>query len=310
MQASQPEQSDPLETTVHQEGLRLDKAVAEWRGLSRAAVWRLLDQGAVACNGRMMRRKHKGDLLRAGDRLSIAANYAQGEAPLPDATARLTVIQQGEGWLVVDKPEGMPVRPHALGEKGTVLNAVVAMHPEIVGVGEGGLRSGIVHRLDNDTSGTLLLATTEPAWVRLRAAFAEHRVGKKYMALLYGSPQDTGQQILYLRVAQHSPALVKAGINRHPSSTYCSLAWRVMERFGDRASLVEVDLHTGFLHQVRVMMAGLGHPVVGDKLYGPAEQAIQAPRQMLHAQSLRHDDIDVHAPVPQDMQTVLQLLRA
>jgi 23S rRNA pseudouridine1911/1915/1917 synthase len=312
MQASQPGQPDPLETTIQQDGVRIDKALARWRGLSRAAVWRLLDQGAVTCNGRALRRKHKGDPLRVGDRLSIEPGYAQGEAPLPDAIAKQSVIQAGEGWLVIDKPAGVPVRPHALDETGTVINAAVTRHPEMIGVGEGGLRSGVVHRLDTDTSGTLLIATEQSAWEYLRDAFSEHRITKRYLALVVGSPSESGEAQRDLNVASHRPARVEVhDAGTGPSDArVCSLSWNVIERLGDRASLIEVDLHTGFLHQVRAMMNALGHPVIGDRVYGDPSAAIDAPRQMLHAKSLAFEAIHAEAPMPVDMQQVLQSLRA
>ena len=101
MQPSQPAQPDPLTTTLEADGVRLDRAVADWRGLSRAAVLRLLDQGAVTLNGRAMRRSNKGDLLSVGDRISLDHAYAAGEAPVADHQIELTVLAQGDGWLVV-----------------------------------------------------------------------------------------------------------------------------------------------------------------------------------------------------------------
>ena len=297
--------------TIDRDGLRLDKAVARWRGLSRAAVWRLLDQGAVLCNGQALHRKHKGDILRVGDRLAILPAYAQGEMPMPDTTVVLNVLQQGEGWLVIDKSAGLPVRPHALDETGTVINAAVARYPEMLGVGEGGLRSGVVHRLDTDTSGTLLIATEQASWERLREAFSGHHITKRYLALVHGTPAETGDARRDLRIASHQPARViveRAGCGQDDART-CSLGWRLVERLGDRASLIEVDLHTGFLHQVRAMMNALGHPVVGDRVYGSDAAPIDAPRQMLHAKSLAFESINAEAPVPADMQEVLQSLR-
>eukprot|EP00752_Nemacystus_decipiens_P013611 g12069.t1 len=192
MQAEQPSQPDAVHTSIQIAGVRLDRAVADWRGVSRAAVIRLLDQGAVTCNGRVMARANKGDLLAAGDRLGLLVAFADGEAPRPDETISLDVLVRGDGYLVINKPAGMPVRPHALDETGTVLNAVVATHPEVVGVGEGGLRSGVVHRLDNDTSGTLLVATSQVAWDRFRVAFAEHDIEKRYVALVQGRIEGDG----------------------------------------------------------------------------------------------------------------------
>jgi 23S rRNA pseudouridine1911/1915/1917 synthase len=312
MQPSQPAQPDPLTTTLEADGVRLDRAVADWRGLSRAAVLRLLDQGAIQLNGRSMRRRNKGDLLSVGDRIRLDKAYAAGEAPVADHQIELAVLAQGDGWLVVDKPAGVPVRPHALGESGAVLNAIAAMHPEVVGVGEGGLRSGIVHRLDNDTSGALLVATRQDTWAHLREAFSAHRVSKRYLALVHGTIDESGTTRRDLRVASHQPARVAVepeGKGGEASRT-CSLSWKVIERVGDVTSLIEVDLHTGFLHQVRAMMNDLGHPVVGDAIYGRDTPNINARRQMLHAKSLAYEQIHAEAPVPEDMQCVLQSLRA
>ena len=310
MQPAQPEQPDPLVTKVIDDGQRLDRAVADWRGLPRAAVLRLLEYGAITCNGKTMRRSNKGDLLRAGDRLTLAGDYARGEAPLPDDAIGLDIVQAGDGWLIVNRPAGMPVRPHALDETGTVVNAVAARCPEMIGVGEGGLRSGVVHRLDTDTSGALLVATRQDAWERLRAVFAERRVEKRYLALVRGTPMEKGAARRDLRVASHQPARVEVepeGKGRQDSRT-CSLSWHLLERLGERASLIEVDLHTGFLHQIRAMMCDLGHPVIGDHTYGSDLSPIDAPRQMLHAKSLAFGDIRAEAPMPGDMQRLLKAL--
>lgn len=302
-------QSEGLSIAVRSNGTRLDRAIADWRGLSRAAVLRLLDQGAVTCNGRAMTRANKGDLLPAGAWLVLSQAYDQRESPRPDHELVLDVLTQGEGYLVVNKPAGVPVRPHALDEVGTVLNAVVARCPEIIGVGEGGLRSGVVHRLDTDTSGALLIATHQEAWDRFRKAFSEHRIQKRYVTLVCGVPDAVGQSKRSLRVATHRPARVdvkpigQGGDGARP----CSLSWRVLDRLDHRASLVEVDLHTGFLHQVRVMMNDLGYAVIGDPVYGEVDR-FDAPRQMLHATSLAFEELAVQAPMPADMQAMLETL--
>lgn len=311
MQPSQPLQPDPLFTIVQVDGVRLDRAIADWRGLSRAAVLRLLDQTAVHVNGRAMARRNKGDLLCAGDRITLNAAYGEAEAPRIDTSLALTVLARGDGWLAINKPPGVPVRPHALDETGTVLNAVVAQHPEIVGVGEAGLRSGVVHRLDNDTSGVLMVATRHHSWLELREAFSDHLIKKRYLALVHGAIEEGGESRRDLSITTHQPARVKvqqAGEGGAGART-CSLAWHVVERFGERASLIEVDLHTGFLHQVRVMMSDIGHPVVGDVAYGSDTSDVHASRQMLHAASLAYQDIQIAAPMPDDMHQVLASLR-
>jgi 23S rRNA pseudouridine1911/1915/1917 synthase len=297
--------------TIRTAGSRVDRTVADWRGVSRAAVLRLLDLGALSCNGRILGRANKGDTLAVGDELVLAGPHAGGERPLPDASLDLAILQQGEGWLVVDKPAGVPVRPHALDERGTVLNAIAHRFPEVVGVGERGLRSGIVHRLDTDTSGTLLIATEQRVWERLRDAFAAHRVKKRYLAIVQGKPDDRGELHRDLRVARHQPAYVEVAPvgNGGDAARRCSLSYRVLERFADRAALIEIDLHTGFLHQIRAMMSDLGHPVAGDTSYGKDHAPINAPRQMLHATLLRFESIDAHAPLPDDMRQCLERLK-
>lgn len=308
-----PTPDPPLRLTIdaRQQATRLDRAIADWRGLSRSAAHRLLDSGAVSRNGRRLKRADKGLLLQAGDKLELDPRFAGGEAVQPDATLQLEFLAQGPGWLAVNKPPGMPVRPHAIDETGTVLNAIAARRPEVHGVGEGGLRSGVVHRLDNETSGVLLVATEQSAWQRLRGRFAAHDTTKRYTTLVHGTPDETGSLTLRLRVAQHRPARVivcdpyEAGIEARG----CSLAWRVLERLGRHASLVEVDLHTGFLHQVRVSMAHLGCPVIGDAVYGEGHTHFDAPRQMLHASTLGFEDQTIEAPLPDDMQQVIRWCR-
>jgi len=302
METLQPAQPERLTITAAHAGQRLDRVLADWRGLSRSAVLRILDTGAVLLNNSMMSRKDKGRLMSVGDVVTIDGQYVGDERPMPDADMPLSVLAQGAGWLVVDKPAGVAVRPHALDETGTMINAVIARHPQLAGVGEGGLRSGVVHRLDNDTSGALLVALDQQAWLRLRQAFAQHNVIKHYEAIVHGHPPEAGSSELRLRVAQHAPARVEVCTQSlaHPDARDCSLSWRVRERLGKHASHIEVQLHTGFLHQVRVMMSYLGYPVVGDKLYGNTRQADHAPRQMLHAKSLAYEEVDAQSPLPAD----------
>ncbi len=309
-----PQHAPPTKLVIGPDhrGDRLDRVVSQWRGLSRAAVLRLLDGSAVRHNGRPVVRRDKGMLLHDGDVLEIDPAFAQGESPLADASVPLVVLAQGAGWLVVDKPAGVAVRPHAISERGTVLSAVVAHYPQIIGVGEGGLRCGVVHRLDNETSGTLLIATTQEHWLRFRLAFAEHRVRKRYLALVHGRPDDEGQAVMHLRVARHAPAHVEVcdADEADQDARACSLAWHVIDRLGLAGSLIEVDLHTGFLHQVRVMMSELGHPVVGDDQYGPGRPHYGATRQMLHAATLDIDEVSVRSPLPVDMQQTSEHMRA
>jgi len=291
-------------------GARLDAVLAARLSLSRAAARRLLERGAVRVDGRRASERAKGRPLAAGARVEIAAFTPPDEArPVADAAAPLVVLAEGSGWLAVDKPAGVPVHPLEPDETGTLLNALIARHPEVAGVGEGGLRCGVVHRLDVDTSGVLVFATDEAAWSRLRDAFAAHRVAKTYRALVRGTPPDAGRAELWLAVGAHRPARVRVVEASAPGARRATLAWRLRERFAE-ASLVEVALETGFLHQVRVTLAELGHPVLGDRVYGAAASGEETPpRQMLHAARLALDEITAVSPDPADFAACLATLR-
>lgn len=293
-------------------GARLDAVLAARLSLSRAAARRLLERGAVRLDGRRASERDKGRAVVAGAKLEIASFTPPGEErPLADPALPLTVLAEGAGWLALDKPAGVPVHPLAPDETGTLLNALVARHPEVAGVGEGGLRSGVVHRLDVDTSGALLFATEEGVWRRLRDAFSAHRVTKRYRAIVRDAPPASGRAELWLAVGAHRPARVRVVASAEAGARRARLAWRTLERFA-AAALVEVELETGFLHQVRVSFAHLGHPVLGDRSYGsepgPSEPAV--PRQMLHAAELALDEIHARSPDPADFAACLAALRA
>jgi 23S rRNA-/tRNA-specific pseudouridylate synthase len=171
-----------------------------------------------------------------------------------------------------------------------------------------------VHRLDVDTSGAMLLATDDETWQRLRAAFAEQRVRKLYRALALGRLEEgEGEIELPLLTARHRPARVRVArpeeLLRTRSTRPAHLAWRVLELLPG-ATLVEVRPRTGFLHQIRAIFAELGHPLAGDRAYGPPADATGAARHMLHAAAIAVDEIDARAPDAPDFARVVEALRA
>ena len=293
-------------------GSRLDFVLAHELGVSRAEARRLLARGGVRLGARPVGPGQKGEPVHAGTELVVEAwSPPEARAPEPEPEAPLQIRAEGAGWVAVDKPAGVPVHPLAPGEGGSVLNALVARRPGIVGVGEGGLRCGVVHRLDVDTSGVLLFSTDDLHWRRLRHAFRSHRVHKLYRAVVAGRLEGEGEERLRLAVGRHRPARVRVvgegevaegpGLGR-PTR----LRWRALQALRG-ASLVEVELGTGFLHQIRAVFAHRGHPVVGDRRYGgPALGG--ARRQLLHASRLVWEEIDVGAPDPPDLRTALAQL--
>lgn len=297
-------------------GSRLDVFVAGWLGVSRAEVRRLLTRGALRLEGRTLGLADKGLPLPAQGCVEVL-NFlppADRRPPAPQAGAEPPVLAEGPGWIAIDKPAGMPVHPLREDEQGSALGYVAAHHPEIHGVGEGGLRSGVVHRLDVDTSGVLLMATEQASWERLRRAFTEQRIEKIYTALVTGSFEGERDLRLCVRVAQHRPARVRvaAGAGRGEAagaSDVREIAMRVraLEALG-AATLVEVRPRTGFLHQIRVALAHIGHPLLGDRVYGD-ELAAAASRHMLHASSLRFEEIAAACDPPADFQARVRMTK-
>jgi 23S rRNA pseudouridine1911/1915/1917 synthase len=287
-------------------GVRLDVFLASSLGCSRAEARRVLARGAVRLDGRVLGLRRKGEPLREGAELVVADWTPPGaRRPRAEPDLALAVLAEGPGWVVVDKPAGMPVHPYDEREGGCALNAVAAREPGIVGVGEGGLRSGVVHRLDVDTSGALAFATREDAWRRLRTAFRRGRMEKVYRALVVGEVADLPAVRACVEVAQRHPARVRVV----PEGRVVELSVRLLERLRG-ATLVEVRPRTGFLHQIRAVLAHLGHPLLGDVRYGgpgPGEAA-GAPRHMLHASRLAGAGLEAESGDPSDFADLLRRL--
>jgi 23S rRNA pseudouridine1911/1915/1917 synthase len=304
---TEPRQSLPIRE--EDRGQRLDRFLAEHLRLSRSQVRRLLARGAVSVGGRSVNEDAKGLNLQPGPVIEVtpfARPEDQRALSAPDQPLQL--LASGSGWLALDKPAGTPVHPLREEEADTVLNALIGRFPEIHGVGEGGLRSGVVHRLDVDTSGVLLFATEEAAWQHLRGAFREHLVEKTYRALVIGALEGEGSLEVGLVTARHRPARVRvvaeAELERARGVHTGVLRWRSLEVFGG-VTLVEVRPKTGFLHQIRVSLAHLGFPVLGDRTYGPASDPIAVPRQMLHAAHAGWGEIEASSPDPADFEAAL-----
>ncbi|MEZ4332021.1 MAG: RluA family pseudouridine synthase [Myxococcota bacterium] len=290
---------------AEQAGERLDRFLASRLAISRARVRHLLEVGRIVHAGRPLALGDKARPTQPGDEFRILGTLrAKEERPEPKSELPLVVVAERHGWLVVDKPAGCGVHPLRPDQQDTVLNAVVARHPEIVGIGEGGLRSGVVHRLDVDTTGTLVFALDSETWRRLRGAFADHRVEKRYLALVAGRFERARSVELTLAITRHSPARVEV----RERGRRCRMHVAPRAVFA-ASTLVEVALETGFLHQIRASMVFLGHPVLGDRDYGGMEGAAAAvtaasgaTRPMLHAWRLAVDEIEASVPPPADFE--------
>jgi len=298
-----------IEVEAGSEGERLDRYLADQLGVSRARIRHLLEVGRIRRAGRTLGLSDKSHRAEVAEIFEIDGQIqAVDERPVPRADLDLDVVAEGEGWIVVNKPAGCGVHPLRPDQEDTVLNAVVPRYPEVVGVGEGGLRSGVVHRLDVDTTGALVIATNENGWKRLRGAFSEHRVQKRYLALVAGRFESPRRVDLELEVKRHSPAHVEVVA----TGGHSCRQWVTPRSSFANATLVEVDLETGFLHQIRATLAHLGHPILGDAEYGgkAASDAlgIDAARPLLHSARLFVDEISVVLDPPADFEAALDAL--
>lgn len=296
-----------LTVTEAEAGLRLDVYLTRHLGLSRRAAQRLLEGQQVRVEGRTA---SKGLALQAGWKVEVESFSEEGQEKVAEYQGpELEILGEGSGWVAVDKPAGMPVHPLSEGERDTALNFVASRFAGIMGVGEGGLRSGVVHRLDVDTSGILLFALEEKMWKQLRAAFSAHRTEKVYQAVVHGRLERPVKVEFDLRIARHKPAKVEVkplGEGGKGCRT-CATALKPLEVFR-RATLVEARPVSGFLHQIRATLAHMGHPLLGDRLYGPPDDPVPVQRHLLHASLLRIDDILLESSLPEDFERVLERL--
>jgi 23S rRNA pseudouridine1911/1915/1917 synthase len=242
-------------------GERLDRAVAARLDLPRNQVQRWIRDGCVQVNGRAPK---PSALLAAGDVVTCQPPERRDDRVQAEE-GDLAVLYEDDALAVLDKPAGLTVHPGAGRSTGTLAHHLLARYPEMAGVGGPG-RPGIVHRLDQGTSGVLVVARTPAAHVRLARAFAERRVEKRYLAIVYGTPEPAAG-LIDAPLGRHAVRRKEMAV-RHdgrPART----GYRVLAA-ASGISLVELDLHTGRTHQIRVHLKHLGHPLVGDPTYGEA----------------------------------------
>ena len=269
-------------------GARLDQWLARELGLSRAYARKLVADERVLLAGRPAA---KGTALRAGEEVVVLPYARPEEPPAPNADLELRVVASAGGLVAIDKPAGQAVHPLAHAERDTALNAFLARFPAAAGVGEGGLRSGVVHRLDPGTSGVLVFARDDKAWRAAREAFRSGRVRKRYVALVHGAFAGAREVELRLESRGDHVRVVRDG-GRRAASQIRAL------RTGEAESLVEVEMRTGVRHQIRATLAHLGFPVVGDRVYG---SSVSLDRHWLHAESLEWDGFAARAAVPPEL---------
>jgi len=293
--------------TVEVGGERLDKAIpTHVSDLSRAMAQRLIKTGEVTVNRQPSKPSYR---VQVGDKVVVCIP-AEMPAPVAPENIPLDVIYEDDVLLVVNKPAGMVVHPAYGHASGTLVNAVLAHCPQVVDVG-GPDRAGVVHRLDKDTSGLILVAKDDATRAALQRQFKRRQVAKTYLALVEGQVQPR-EGVVEAPVGRDKRQRKKMAVVR--SGREARTLYRAIEYFADY-TLLEVRPHTGRTHQVRVHLAWLGYPVVGDAIYGRRRQRLLRARHFLHAARIRFshpatgEEVEFDVPLPPELATVLEQLR-
>ena len=313
-----PIRSEALTIEHSHPGERLDAFLRkQFPAMSRGAIQRLIEQGHITINGKPTKPTHTpraGEVVRMEIPEAIPAEAKAEDIPLE-------IIHEDKSLLVLNKPAGIVVHPAAGNEEHTLVNALLHhCEGELSGIG-GVVRPGIVHRLDKETSGCLVVAKNDETHVALSAQFAGRTVEKIYLAIVCGIvTRDEGN--IRAAIARHPTHRKRMAVHDDDDGRPAHTGYRVIERL-NQATLVEAQLHTGRTHQIRVHFQHLGFPVAGDDTYGQRQTKklaeltrYEAPRVLLHAHKLSFTHprtgkkISFTAPIPADMEEALRYLRA
>ena len=286
--------------------------------LSRRELEQAILDKLFRINGKIAR---KGTKLKAGDTLAFSGpDLWLAAQPLPTAGLSVPIVYEDTSVLVLNKPAGMATHGFSGRETATLANFLAATRPELCHVGKSRWEPGLVHRLDRETSGALLVAKTQEAFAALRIQFQQKQITKKYLALVWGETEAAGTLSYPLAHDPRDPRRMRALVQAVPLVKKLK-RWRAVTRLrkladGPGVTLLELEMETGVTHQLRAHLAAAGHAIVADALYGTAGAAtFGLRRHFLHAWSLRffHPEqgvtMHIHAELPEDLQSVLERLQ-
>ncbi|MBR2383635.1 MAG: RluA family pseudouridine synthase [Anaerotignum sp.] len=290
-------------------GTRIDVFLAEnMEDLSRSGVQKLIDEGMITLNGGKTKANYK---LREKDVIDVTVPEVKEVEILPEDIP-LDILYEDADVIVVNKPQGMVVHPAPGHTSGTLVNALIFHCGDDLSGINGEKRPGIVHRIDKDTSGVLMIAKNDMAHQSLAAQLAEHSITRKYNAVVYnGFNEDEGtvNEPIGRNPQDRKKMAVTQKHSRHAVTHY-----RVIERM-EKFTLIEAQLETGRTHQIRVHMTYIGHPLLGDPVYGPKKQPVSLEGQALHARVLGFihprtgEYMEFEAPLPPYFEALLERLR-
>jgi 23S rRNA pseudouridine1911/1915/1917 synthase len=294
-------------------GKRIDVLAAEIAGITRSRIQHIIDKGLLLVNGKTVRHNYRA---RPGDEISLSLPI--DELGLVAEDIPIEILYSDDKIIVVNKPPGMVVYPGAGHSSGTLMNAVAHFSPALATVG-GPLRPGVVHRLDKDTSGVMVIAAADDAYYSLVEQFRERTINRTYVAIVFGNlSRDRGEISLKIGRSESDRKKMSTRVRRGKEAV---TRWKVLERY-QAATLIEAKLGTGRTHQIRVHFASMGHPVLGDRTYGKktiieaGRRKIAFERQMLHAMTLgflhpaKGQYMEFVNEMPEDMRAKVQQLRS
>jgi 23S rRNA pseudouridine1911/1915/1917 synthase len=304
----EPCDAEPIVVPAALDGERIDRAVALLTGWPRNAVQALLDDGAVLVDGRDVAKSHR---LHEGAVIELLAEPAADAPPAPDASIEVAIRYADDDVVVVAKPAGLVTHPGAGHAGGTLVNGLLARYPEIASVGDP-MRPGIVHRLDRDTSGLLMVARSPRAYDALVEQLGARTIDRRYIALVWGT-FDVRRGVIDAPIGRSPSRRTRMAVRDagKPART----GFEVRAEFdAPTCSLLDCKLETGRTHQIRVHLASIGHPIVGDAVYGGRRDQIALDRPFLHAAELAFDHpvtgarVELHDPLPPELQAVVDEL--
>jgi 23S rRNA pseudouridine1911/1915/1917 synthase len=297
---------------------RIDTLLAGKMDITRSQIQRHIAEGNILVDDEIIRQSYK---VKTGDRILVRIAEKKTEGLIPEPIP-LQILHEDPHLIVVNKPPAMVVYPAAGHSHGTLMNAL-AYHCRNLAAPGGPLRPGVVHRLDKDTSGVMVIALDDRAYYSLSEQFRQRMITKRYLALVYGNPrQNNGVIEASIGRSESDRKKMSTRVRKGKEAV---TTWRVIERFGI-ATLIEAKLGTGRTHQIRVHLASIGHPVLGDRTYGRKVEVegkmkgketvkITFPRQMLHAEVIGFthpvtgEYLEFSIPVPEDMANKIEELR-
>lgn len=293
---------------IEQVSKRIDAYMAEkYEDISRVAIQRLIETGKILVNGKKVKASYK---VQVNDKITMEQEKAV-EVELKAQDIPVEIIYEDRDIIVVNKPKGMVVHPANGNPDGTLVNAIMAICKDsLSGIG-GEIRPGIVHRLDKDTSGILIVAKNDKAHINLSEQIKEHKVKKTYIALVKGIVKENNATI-NMPIGRSEKDRKKMAVTKKGKEAITH--FKVLKRY-DKYTLLEINIETGRTHQIRVHLSQIGYPIVGDEVYSKGKNEWNIKGQCLHAKSLdfkhpiTNEDMHLEAKIPQYFEEILEELK-